>query len=97
MRARLSSNAGRGSWFGEATREDFLQNSVIDPFLTSSTIWWKFVSMCLIFEVSDTPLDNLSEALLSLNKSGTAELPVNVGAYQAFDKAWTSHIIAVVA
>lgn len=43
--------------------------------------------MCLIFEVSDTPLDNLSEALLSLNKSGTAELPVNVGAYQAFDKA----------
>ena len=75
MRARLYSNAGRGRGFvnpSASISSPGTQNSLIDPFLTSSTIWWKLVSMCLIFDVFETPFESCKVALLSTNKSGTA-------------------------
>lgn len=50
-----------------------IQNSLIAPFLTSSTICWKLVSMCLIFDVLETLFESCNKALLSPNRSGTTE------------------------
>ena len=50
-----------------------IQNSLIAPFLTLSTIWWKLVSMCLIFDILETPFKSCNEALLSPNRSRTAK------------------------